>query len=139
MVVYSSLYKASSCTCNLQFIIYKDSSLSSMTLQKRFRISWPNRYKTTGLAHYFQLWTIVHNLKQESSQSVNDFLLRFNRFGIKYLRRKSVKIIFILFKFSWLFDPNMKLSESLFTTTTSSSYIGYGYTRNHFRRDSPQS
>ncbi|KZV40897.1 hypothetical protein F511_05142 [Dorcoceras hygrometricum] len=33
-----------------------------------------NRYKTTGLAHYFQLWTTLHNLKQESGQSVNDFL-----------------------------------------------------------------
>jgi hypothetical protein len=33
-----------------------------------------NRYQTTGLAHYYQLWTTLHSLKQGSSQSVNDFL-----------------------------------------------------------------
>lgn len=33
-----------------------------------------NRFKSTGLAHYYQLWTTLHNLKQESEQSVNDFL-----------------------------------------------------------------
>lgn len=32
------------------------------------------RFKSTGLAHYYQLWTTLHNLKQESGQSVNDFL-----------------------------------------------------------------
>ena len=32
------------------------------------------RYQTTGLAHYYQLWTILHCLKQGSGQSVNDFL-----------------------------------------------------------------
>ncbi|KAG6529366.1 hypothetical protein ZIOFF_011564 [Zingiber officinale] len=33
-----------------------------------------NRYKTTGLAHYYQLLTTLNTLKQESGQSVNDFL-----------------------------------------------------------------
>ncbi|CAI8585358.1 unnamed protein product [Vicia faba] len=33
-----------------------------------------NRYQTTGLAHYYQLWTTLHNTKQEPGQSVNDFL-----------------------------------------------------------------
>ena len=32
-----------------------------------------NRYQTTGLAHYYQLWTTLLNIKQESGQSVNDF------------------------------------------------------------------
>ncbi|KAJ6392554.1 hypothetical protein OIU84_026837 [Salix udensis] len=32
------------------------------------------RYQTTGLAHYYQLWTTLHSLKQGSGQSVNDFL-----------------------------------------------------------------
>uniref|UniRef100_A0A6N2MV63 Retrotransposon gag domain-containing protein n=1 Tax=Salix viminalis TaxID=40686 RepID=A0A6N2MV63_SALVM len=33
-----------------------------------------NRYQTTGLAHYYQLWTILHSLKQGFGQFVNDFL-----------------------------------------------------------------
>jgi len=33
-----------------------------------------NRYHTTGLAHYYQLWTTLINIKQEPGQSVNDFL-----------------------------------------------------------------
>lgn len=33
-----------------------------------------NRYQTTGLAHYYQLWTTLHNTKQEPGQSVNEFL-----------------------------------------------------------------
>jgi len=33
-----------------------------------------NRYQTIGLAHYYQLWTMLFSLKQESGQSVNDFL-----------------------------------------------------------------
>nr|KYP68702.1 Copia protein [Cajanus cajan] len=33
-----------------------------------------SHYETTGLAHYYQLWTTLHNTKQESDQSVNDFL-----------------------------------------------------------------
>src|SRR5262249_32263414 len=36
--------------------------------------SLSNRYKTTGLAHYYQLLTTLHNFKQEPGQSVNDFL-----------------------------------------------------------------
>nr|GMD98853.1 retrovirus-related Pol polyprotein from transposon TNT 1-94 [Ipomoea batatas] len=33
-----------------------------------------NQYKTTGLAHYYQLLTTLNNLRQDSGQSVNDFL-----------------------------------------------------------------
>jgi len=33
-----------------------------------------NRYRTTRLAHYYQLWTMLLSLKQESGQFVNDFL-----------------------------------------------------------------
>ena len=33
-----------------------------------------NRYKTTGLAYYYQLFTTLNSLKQESRQSINDFL-----------------------------------------------------------------
>nr|GLL19502.1 uncharacterized protein LOC109839290 [Ipomoea trifida]GMC63109.1 retrovirus-related Pol polyprotein from transposon TNT 1-94 [Ipomoea batatas] len=33
-----------------------------------------NRYKTTELAHYYQLLTTLNNLRQDSGQSVNDFL-----------------------------------------------------------------
>ncbi|XP_050888819.1 uncharacterized protein LOC127093974 [Lathyrus oleraceus] len=33
-----------------------------------------NRYQTTGLAHYYQLWTTLHNTKQEPGQLVNEFL-----------------------------------------------------------------
>ena len=32
------------------------------------------RYKTTGLAHYYQLWCTLHNLRQDPDQSVNSFL-----------------------------------------------------------------
>jgi len=44
-----------------------------------------NSYQTTSFAHYYQLWTTLLNIKQESGQSVNDFLAQSNRFGIKYL------------------------------------------------------
>jgi len=33
-----------------------------------------NCYQTIGLAHYYQLWTTLINIKQEPGQSVNDFL-----------------------------------------------------------------
>jgi hypothetical protein len=35
-----------------------------------------NRYQTTRLAHYYQLWTSLHILEKGSSQSVNDFFAK---------------------------------------------------------------
>ncbi|XP_051116854.1 uncharacterized protein LOC127241725 [Andrographis paniculata] len=31
-------------------------------------------FRATGLAHYYQLWSTLHDLKQEPGQSINDFL-----------------------------------------------------------------
>lgn len=46
------------------------------------------RYSTTGLAHQYQLQSHFHQMRQDSGQSINDFLSQvYLQFGIRFLFR----------------------------------------------------
>ena len=73
---------------NYQIITwFRNTSVTSISLQfGRFQLDsvttpakdiWDflkERYQTTGLAHQYQLQSQLHRMRQESSQSINDFL-----------------------------------------------------------------
>lgn len=84
------------------------SSLSNLRLLKKFEIFLAKRHTITSLAHQYQIWSSIHNLKQQVRQLVNDFLAQIQLLWSQLAQVKVNEDQMCLIQFFMAFNSNFK-------------------------------